>query len=444
MVRVLWRSHLVWLVLAALLMENSCSKVSGPMAIFKKLSPHDQYAQRLKDAGLDRSAMGTKWLQSADGAFTNVLNVTLSYKEVGYFDAVKVPASAVRFDVKRGQKIRVTLTHKPVKGFMIFADLWKENAGTNPKLLSSADTTTGILEQSVSETGKYILRLQPELLKSGEYTLTITSQPSLGFPVSAVGKPHIESFWGADRDAGERRHEGIDIFAPKGTPAIAAANGTITNVGENKLGGLVVFMRPDDADYNLYYAHLSKQIAQTGQAVKLGDTLGLVGNTGNAAGGPTHLHFGIYTGSGAIDPLAFVDREVKQPKPVTASLDLLNGTLQVKSKTTKLHVEPNDKALSIATFPQNSVLTAVAATDGWYKIITPDGYTGFTPAANLRAGNTLRSTTAKNAITVLDAPDTAAARKKTISVADKMDVLGFYKGYQLVKSGDVVGWVEMR
>lgn len=414
------------------------------MALFKKMSPHDQYGQRLKDAGLDRTVIGSIWLGNTDKAFNNILNITLPYQETGYFDAAKTPVTAMRFDARRGQKLHISLTKKPALNFMIFADLFRENTGATPKLQSSVDTATNRLDFDVNETGKYIIRLQPELLRSGEYTLTITTGPSLNFPVSATGKPHIESFWGANRDEGARKHEGIDIFAPKGTPAIAAANGTITSVSENKLGGLVVMMRPDEKDYTLYYAHLSKQIAHDGQAVKTGDTLGLVGNTGNAAGGPTHLHFGIYTFGGAIDPLPFVDREAKQPKPVTANTQLLNATIRVKNKSAGLYVEPSDKSYARQTLRANTILTAEAATDGWFKVWTPGGQPGFIAGHDVIIANMLRQTFIKTNEPLLDTPNSIAPHKQLLKSGDKVEILGTYKNFELVKADEVTGWISVR
>jgi murein DD-endopeptidase MepM/ murein hydrolase activator NlpD len=63
---------------------------------------------------------------------------------------------------------------------------------------------------------------------------------------------------------------------------IAAANGRISSVTENNLGGKVMFMRPAGKDFTLYYAHLDEQLVSEGQDVRTGDTIGLVGNTGNA------------------------------------------------------------------------------------------------------------------------------------------------------------------
>jgi murein DD-endopeptidase MepM/ murein hydrolase activator NlpD len=70
----------------------------------------------------------------------------------------------------------------------------------------------------------------------------------------------VGSFWGGNRDGGARRHEGIDIFAPRGTPAIAATAGYITRTGETPLGGRVVWLVDAARGDHLYYAHLDKQL----------------------------------------------------------------------------------------------------------------------------------------------------------------------------------------
>ncbi|MCJ8209946.1 M23 family metallopeptidase [Mucilaginibacter sp. RS28] len=435
---------LTWAIYAGLIfLACGCSRTSGPMALFKKMSPHDQYAQRLKDAGLDRTAMGAAWIQKASSAFTNVLNVILPYKELGYFEGSKVNATALRFEAKRGQKLHIALSKKPAAGFTIFTDLWQERTGDQPKLLASIDTTSLRLDYDIDETGKYIVRLQPELLRGGEYTLTITTGPSLGFPVAAAGKPHIESFWGAARDAGARRHEGIDIFAPKGTPAVAAANGTVTSVTENKLGGLVVFMRPQDKDYTLYYAHLSKQLARDGQQVRVGDTLGFVGNTGNAAGGPTHLHFGIYAFGGAIDPIYFVDRDMKLPRPITGNTNLLNATVRLQRRS-GLFTEPDNVSHKKLDLPANTILTAEAATDNWFRVATPEGETGFIPGRDVESTKETDRLTIRLATALLDAPASSASRKKQLAEGDRVEVLGRYHNYNLVTAGDTTGWVLMK
>jgi murein DD-endopeptidase MepM/ murein hydrolase activator NlpD len=397
----------------------SCSKSSGPMALFKKLSPHDAYAQKLKDAGFDRTAMGSTWLLNADHVISQPLNITIPYKETGYFAEEKPAGTALRFSAKRGQKLHITISKKPAGNFSIYADLFQQNETQQNKLMASADTLGAALDYEVKQTGSYLLRLQPELLRSGEYTLTITAGPSLGFPVSASGKPHIGSFFGDGRDEGGRKHEGVDIFAPKRTPAIAAANGTVTGVTVNNLGGNVVFMRPDNEDYTLYYAHLDVQTVQQGQNVLIGDTLGLVGNTGNARTTPPHLHFGIYTGSGAIDPLAFVNREVKTPVPVTAPLKYLNGTVRTTVKNGKLYNQPTEKATTLQTLPLNTALNVSAATDGWYKASLPDGHSGYINSKNVTGAGSLRKLTLKAEEPLYNSPDSLRAARKRPSLQGK-------------------------
>jgi murein DD-endopeptidase MepM/ murein hydrolase activator NlpD len=55
-----------------------------------------------------------------------------------------------------------------------------------------------------------------------------------------------------------------------------------------------------------YYAHLDRQLVTAGTYVKEGDLIGLVGSSGNARGSAPHLHFGIYTAGGAVDPLPYI------------------------------------------------------------------------------------------------------------------------------------------
>jgi murein DD-endopeptidase MepM/ murein hydrolase activator NlpD len=121
----------------------------------------------------------------------------------------------------------------------------------------------------------------------------------------------MRSGFGVERDAGRRLHEGIDIFAPKGTDVVAVAGG-IARTGTNRLGGNVVWVYAPGEGRTFYYAHLDRSAIGAVALVEAGDVLGYVGNTGNAARTPPHLHFGIYD-DGAIDPWPFVAPD--QPVP---------------------------------------------------------------------------------------------------------------------------------
>jgi len=138
--------------------------------------------------------------------------------------------------------------------------------------------------------------------KNKKRIVTNTNSIALGVPLTispVVGatKKSIISFYG-DARSGGRRHEGIDIVAPKGTIVVAPSEGEITEVGYNSLGGKVIWMKDSKQKRAYYFAHLDSQIVKKGMIVKQGDTLGTVGNTGNARRTRSHLHFGIYRKDG--------------------------------------------------------------------------------------------------------------------------------------------------
>jgi peptidoglycan LD-endopeptidase LytH len=134
------------------------------------------------------------------------------------------------------------------------------------------------------------------------YALATTAAPAhLPLPVKGVTVRHVADSWGNARSGG-RRHQGIDIFAPKGTPVLSTTRGLVTRVGTNTLGGQIVWVLGPGLEWH-YYAHLDRYGSfRASDIVRDGDVLGYVGNTGNARGGPPHLHYGIYGGAGAENP----------------------------------------------------------------------------------------------------------------------------------------------
>lgn len=118
--------------------------------------------------------------------------------------------------------------------------------------------------------------------------------PTAGSLTDPLPGRRLANTWGAARSQG-RRHEGVDIFAPQGTPVKSATRGVVSRVGDNTLGGRTVTVL-GPGGYHHYYAHLSRYAdAKVGDWVKPGDVLGFVGNSGNARSTPPHLHYGVYT-----------------------------------------------------------------------------------------------------------------------------------------------------
>jgi len=129
----------------------------------------------------------------------------------------------------------------------------------------------------------------------------------LAMPVQGVSKTQIADSWHAPRE-GDRLHEGQDIFAPRGTPVLSATEGYIVRIGENTLGGQTVSVLGAGGRV-YYYAHLDAYAPNiaTGEQVTTETILGYVGTTGNAAGTPPHLHFGVYAPGGALNPLPLLN-----------------------------------------------------------------------------------------------------------------------------------------
>lgn len=431
----------VFVAMALVLTTIVSCKSSGP-GIFGKKSPHEQYGIRLENAGLKKTALGTAWFRAAEQSLATAININLPYQEAGYFSAERPHAMALRFSARRGQKLAIRLNKKPVTNFNLYIDLWTINtASASTKYVASSDTLKNSIEYEVDDDESFVLRIQPELLASGEYTLTITAGPSLAYPIQAPGKNHIKSFWGADRDGGSRQHEGIDMFAAKRTPVVAASDGIVTRVNESNLGGKVVWMRTKDRNYSLYYAHLDTQLVDDGQRVIAGDTLGLMGNTGNAKFTAPHLHFGIYTIGGAIDPLAFVQPVDTVPEKVDVSKELFGKRARNSGKASlRMDLNPNTP---VEELEPNSVFIVDGGTSSLYKVSLPDGRSRFVMAKAVhQPSRPIRTFTTELPVDILDKPDTLAAKKTSIPAGEPVSILGGFSAYYFVSSGDVTGWIR--
>ncbi|HMK92113.1 MAG TPA: M23 family metallopeptidase [Thermoleophilia bacterium] len=131
--------------------------------------------------------------------------------------------------------------------------------------------------------------------------------PGAVFPV--VGTYTYTDTFGAYRADMPSGHQGDDIFAAYGSPIVAVQDGTITGISTTTIGGNNIHLTTGRGDY-FYYAHLSRFATglQIGQVVVAGQTIGYVGNTGDAITTPSHLHFEIHPdGGAAVDPTPYLD-----------------------------------------------------------------------------------------------------------------------------------------
>lgn len=145
-----------------------------------------------------------------------------------------------------------------------------------------------------------------------EKALASTPENLAGFVFPVAGPTSFISSFGFCRDGCRRSHQGNDLFARAGTPVVAAEDGWVERVGTNSLGGLIVWTR-GRSGYRYYYAHLRDWAPLVeGAPIAAGTVVGTVGNTGNAATTPSHLHFEIHPGNAAaIDPYPIL---VKAPR----------------------------------------------------------------------------------------------------------------------------------
>jgi hypothetical protein len=115
-------------------------------------------------------------------------------------------------------------------------------------------------------------------------------------------------------------HQGLDLMAPRGTPLVSVADGVISEKVYSPDWSGIALAVTDRSGIKYFYAHLNNYASgiHVGQQVERGQVIGFVGNTGDAAGGPTHLHFEIRINGVATPPKPEVDRwlDVSQRRAV--------------------------------------------------------------------------------------------------------------------------------
>lgn len=361
-------------ILLAVAFIGGCNGFKSIKSVFAKVSPYEHYIESLKKAELMDASMVRDWIEAGEAVFHDSVMVEVPFSESGFFQASAPGARSYRFEAKDGQVLTVGGSAKTPRDAKVFLDLFVLE-DEKWERIGWADSTFSITYE-FSENQECVLRLQPELLVNTWYAINISVTPVLINPVYGASNKSIGSFYGASRDNGKRSHEGVDIFAPRGTPVIAPTDGYISRVGDSKLGGKVVWMRDRKRGHSYYFAHLDSQMVKPGMRVYQGHVLGLVGNTGNARNTPPHLHFGIYQ-SGSKDPLYYIRHFETAMASVPVDTGFVQKPYKVRQKNIVLRTGPSARLPARTSLEKDTYLTVIGQSREWYRVALPDETQGY-------------------------------------------------------------------
>ena len=220
-------------------LASSCERVEQVQDHFRDRTPHEAYLASLGDAGLTGTALVRDWIAVSLRAVEGAPLVELPFQEEGFIAPDEAVAMAYRLRIGRGQRLTGEVTLGTDANARVFVDLFRvpEEPADPLRPVLSVDTVPGEFSYEPWREGEYILRVQPELLRGGRYRVVLRLEAQLAFPVDGHGEDAIHSGFGSARDGGRRSHHGVDIFAPRGTPVLAAAAGVVSRVQVTNLGG---------------------------------------------------------------------------------------------------------------------------------------------------------------------------------------------------------------
>jgi murein DD-endopeptidase MepM/ murein hydrolase activator NlpD len=440
--------HKLYFALLVPIVFLSCCKKEIVPEPYKPSNSHEAYVHSLRLAGLAHTAIARDWILASENAMKNPVDVDPPFKEAFYVDHASAFAVAYHFSVIKGQRIEINVAFDGQKRCRLFMDLFRVRGLSYEdwRLVASANNNEKNLEFEPKQDSEYVLRLQPELLRGGRFTITIQKMASLGFPVLGYDHGAIGSGFGAPRDGGRRRHHGVDIFTKRHTPVVAPSKAFVRRVSESDIGGLNIWLHDAKRDLHLYFAHLQTQDVEQNTYVEPGQRIGTVGNTGNARRTPPHLHFGIYVrGEGPVDPVNFIKKINSTPKEITADTAILGQWARSKQASVSLKASANSRSDEIARLDPYSAMKVQAASGDACRILLPDGMSGYVPSRNIElAAETLETQEAIIIQEVKAAPMEQAAIIGEINGGEEFSVLGQFSGYWLVRiHQEKLGWLPI-
>ncbi|MFV9483760.1 peptidoglycan DD-metalloendopeptidase family protein [Christiangramia sp. ASW11-125] len=345
------------------LLISGCSQLEKAEDLISGLSEKEQY-QRDQDISDELFSI---WESRIQKALNDSIEVEMPYTEAGNLKPKSFHIYSYQAYLKPGEILNTNFKTDS-SSTLIFTEIYRRNNQTKKFEQVLKPKPDGSISYEVEENGLYKVIFQPEIEAHTPFTIQLAIVAAYQFPVSGGENADIGSYWGDIRDGGSRDHEGIDIFADRATPVVATTSGRIGFSGEKGLGGKQVWLRDSKRSQSIYYAHLDSIIPNL-NSVKTGDTLGFVGNTGNAKTTPPHLHFGIYRrNTGAIDPLGFVYKTETLESAIPKDNEIAQ---QLRVSSTKANLRNKAAASNskiMKTARNGELLFVQGKTADWYHV----------------------------------------------------------------------------
>lgn len=434
----------LFFILSLIALSVSCSRSTRLERLFDRQSPYEKYRLQLEEGHLHHTALGKDWIAAGQNSLHDSLRVNIPYQETGYLAPDAPQAISFRYFVREGQRLQIRLQPLTQPEARFFLDVFSVEADSSLRPLYHSDSLPQISYEAERDTW-HLLRVQPELLRGGAYTLELRAGPSLPFPVDGRDSQAVQSFFGAPRDGGRRSHKGIDIFAPRGTPVLAVARGVIDHRTSSGRGGKVVWLRSPDKGFRLYYAHLDSQLVRPGQRVQAGDTLGFVGNTGNARSTPPHLHFSIYRfGRGAVDPFPFVDAPDIDPLLAAESSEL-GIYARTTASMSNIRQAPRLSSERVGRVSRHSWLQVEGKSKDWFRVSLADGLRGYVHQSLVEPLSSPLQTIRLRDIEALPfSEDYRDTLPPDYRVSGELNILALYKNSEFVRTEQgYYGWISL-
>ncbi|MDX1544081.1 MAG: M23 family metallopeptidase [Christiangramia sp.] len=342
----------------------SCSQLEKAEDLITGLSEKERYK---KDANVSDEIFEI-WESRLEKGLGDSIEVELPYSESGELKPRNFAIYAYEIYLMPGEVLEAVV-ETDSSSTLIFSSLYKKTSEENRDFeeIVAGEAQQRSLKFEIQEKGLYKLILQPEIEANTAFNIKILKAPAYLFPVSNGKNSDIGSYYGDMREGGKRDHKGIDIFAERGTPVIATTAGRIGFTGEKGLGGKQIWLRDSKRKLSVYYAHLDS-IKPDLKKVLPGDTLGFVGNTGNARTTPPHLHFGIYKRRyGTLDPLGFVYQveELEEPRQENEIV----SRVKVNSKRANFRNKPaSNNSEILKTGKYGELLFVQGKTADWFHV----------------------------------------------------------------------------